>query len=169
MMQNSGQTSREILEIIREIPRSSTVDIATLCPHLRRRIVSATLNNLWRRGVVTREDGDTAQGARWSINPDPSQKPPPPVRRRSPTERRVAGSAPDLASQEREISELRAWKAQAIARYPDLAVAPEILQARAHVADVYKDLGDKARAADVLAGGMDNSPVMLVALRALNG
>lgn len=62
-----------------------------------------------------------------------------------------------------ELAELRAWKADAIARYPDLGVKPVVLEARKIVADVF---GKEKRDA-IMRGEHDAGPAMKVAVSAL--
>ena len=84
---------------------------------------------------------------------------------------RSVTTAPEVVPQSARdrIAELEAWKAAAIARYPDLAVAPEVLEARNLVADMLREDGDKLGAAEVLAGRRDHTPLVRVTLRALGG
>lgn len=64
------------------------------------------------------------------------------------------------------VAELKEWQAKAIAKYPDLGVKPEVLVARRIVAQVYETKGDKQKVHDALAGKLDESPLIQVALLA---
>jgi hypothetical protein len=66
-----------------------------------------------------------------------------------------------------EIAELKAWKVDAIARYPDLGVEPLILKARKIVANIYHKKLDTTRKADALAGRLDKTPIMEATVAAL--
>lgn len=65
-----------------------------------------------------------------------------------------------LQRKEARIKELEAWKADAIARFPELGVDPKLLAARRRLAEFYSE----ADRAAVLAGEFDNSIAMRVLL-----
>jgi len=58
------------------------------------------------------------------------------------------------------IATLEAWKADAIKRFPDLAVDPAIITARKKVAALYRADGDNMKASAVIAGQHDHTPIM---------
>lgn len=69
-----------------------------------------------------------------------------------------------------EIETLKAWKADAIARYPDLAVDPLLLKARQIVAKTVRSKGDAGSEAvyqQVMSGARDESVAVLATLEAL--
>lgn len=72
----------------------------------------------------------------------------------------LRGSSDDAAKA--AIAELEAWKANAVARYPDLAVDPVLHKARELLAVAMAPLG---QAADVRDGMFDDTPAM-TAIRA---
>jgi hypothetical protein len=61
------------------------------------------------------------------------------------------------------IKELDAWKADAIARFPDLAVEPALIAARKKVAALFHSEGDKVKANAVLTGLHDATPIVRLA------
>lgn len=62
-----------------------------------------------------------------------------------------------------KIEELAKWKEDAVARFPDLAVPPSIVTARAKVAAIYRADGDELKAAAIEAGKHDNTPILRAA------
>ena len=71
-----------------------------------------------------------------------------------------------IAALKSEIAELRAFKAAALERYPDLAVPEVVMRARKIVA---KHLSDPANMTRLNNGLMDSSPIMLATIAALEG
>lgn len=59
-----------------------------------------------------------------------------------------------------KVAELEEWKADAIKRFPDLAVDPAVIQARKRVAAMFRSDGDSMKADAALSGQMDNTPIM---------
>lgn len=59
-----------------------------------------------------------------------------------------------------KIAELEAWQAHAIARYPDLAVEPAIIEARKRVAAILRETGDTSGADQVMHGNRDHTPIV---------
>lgn len=72
-------------------------------------------------------------------------------------------TVPEFQRMKREVEELRAWKEEAIRRFPDLAVPAIVIEARALVATEL----DNGHKAEVLAGKKDDSPIMRAVLAAL--
>lgn len=71
-----------------------------------------------------------------------------------------AGLAARLATAQAAIAELERWKADAIARFPDLGVDPAVVRARQHLAAMFRSDGDTIKAEQVLSGNMDRTPIM---------
>ncbi len=69
---------------------------------------------------------------------------------------------------EDEVASLRTWKADALERYPDLAVDQTTLTARKLVAKILRDGGDTQGADNVLHGSRDGSMIMRATVEALN-
>ncbi len=63
-----------------------------------------------------------------------------------------------------ELKTLRRWKADAIARFPELGVDPLILRARKQVASILRDEGSEAKAALVERGELDDGETMRIVL-----
>lgn len=179
MITTKPSTINEILEIVTALPGATSGQIIDLMPHVKKQSVYAGLNNLYVRGLVTREKvGSSAQGRpayAWSVNPD--GKPPVVARKVKPSttlrwntcavSTRPPEPSPVLMFQS-ELEELRRWKADAIARYPDLAVDPLVLKARNMVAEEIGSADTVMRDA-VLRGERDGALPMRVALKLLEG
>lgn len=177
MTTTKPSTINEILEIVTALPGATSGQIIDLMPHVKKQSVYAGLNNLYVRGLVTREKvGSSTQGRpayAWSVNPD--GKPPVVVRKVKPSNTlrwnscSVSTRPPEPpADLYGELEELRRWKADAIARYPDLAVDPLVLKARNMVAEEIGSADTVMRDA-VLRGERDGALPMRVALKLLEG
>ena len=119
------------------------------------------------RGTKAREgDRGRATVHTYTLNPDPAARPPipPKLKLRKPT---TAGYDEQIATLRAEVASLRQWKADAIARYPDLDVDPVVLEARRIVAD---EIGtsDPHLVQQVLDGRKDTILPMRVTINALN-
>lgn len=160
-----------ILEIMRELPDSTLGDVCALMPHVSYSAVSSTISYLKKTGVVEvsgRKSIMRSNGApnrvstyRLSTNPTPNVVR---MKRKEPTE---AGLRMQVKQLQEQIAELVAWKQEAIARFPDLAVDPVILRARELVSAEVKAGGDNALAEAVLAGRKDDTLMMRVTIKAL--
>jgi hypothetical protein len=147
----------EVLEIVREMPGVTSGQIVELMPHItKKQSVYAALNSQYLRGVIARDtvppEGKGRPAFAWKMNPDPAQKPP--VRSvSSATSQKIVDTT--VTSLRAQIAELEAWKADAIGRYPDLAVDAIVLKARSIVAAELHDGGDFVGSEAVLAGHRD--------------
>lgn len=165
-------TTEEALEIIREMPGVTSGNIVELMPHANQQTVYSTLNAQYIRGNLTRvtgpSDGKGWVPYQWSIAPA-GTKPPVVVRKgkQKVSAPKPTGDAPVLMFQT-ELEELRRWKAEAIARYPDLAVDPIILKARGIVAAEMDGVDDDYAAA-VRAGKRDGVLAMRLVVKMLEG
>ena len=66
-----------------------------------------------------------------------------------------------------ELKELRAFKADAIKRFPELMLSPKIIKARKVWADALRSEGQIGKASIVDSGGLDDTEQMRVLLHAL--
>lgn len=177
--------TEEVLEIIREMPGVTSGNIIELMPHTNKQTIYATLNAQYIRGVVVREtedgDGKGSPSFQWSMAPEgttppvvktkvkPSDQPrwnsctatyvPVPL---GPTSQTIFDAL------NRDMEDLRRWKAEAIARYPDLGVDPIILKARNIVAEEMDGVDDDYAAA-VRAGKRDGVLAMRLVVKMLEG
>ena len=70
---------------------------------------------------------------------------------------------------DQELIDLRTWKKDAIARFPELGTSRLVLQARARIAEIYRIDGNPTKAFMVERGDMDEGEAMRVALCILRG
>lgn len=168
-------TRKEVLEIVRTLPGVDASEIITLMPHVSRATVYCALTKLKAEGVLIvdgkkqlkRSNGAPYWASKYVLNPSPNPSPTSNVvkmKRRAPTEVGVNVQMQELKAR---IAELEAWKRDAIARYPDLAVAPVVLKARKIVADEVRAGGDRALADHVMAGHKDDTLMVRVTIKAL--
>lgn len=150
--------------LIAEQPGISSKEIAEFFTELKNHEsqVSAVLSHLYGEGGYRRER--TAGERSFRYWPDPDAKPQPIPHKGKQTE---VGAAVDLVALREEVVELRAWKADAIARFPALAVPPLVLKARQVVADQLRDCSDPEGAKAVLAGNRDHTTLLKAVVRAL--
>ena len=161
----------EVLEIIREMPGLTSTEIATLLPHRNKITVATTVFRLKNEGIVETTDKKAIVGKdgkpksvpiyTLSANPTPNVVK---MKRKAPTEAALHIQIKQLTTQ---IAELEAWNRDAIARYPDLAVAPTILKARKLVAEEVRAGGDHGLAEQIMAGSKDTTLMVRVAIKAL--
>lgn len=156
---------KEILEIVRELPGVTSEEITALMPHTTRQSVRHELKRLAFKGKIDRViKKKPGEGGRQPYAYSISQTGKPPLKL-------VPKKAPPVVSEclvsalRAEIAELKAWKAEAIRRYPDLGVPPEVLAARKIVAETMS--GDKMFVDSLMRGEKDNLPIMKVALKAM--
>lgn len=147
----------QVMEIMKTMPGLRLTEIAQFV-EFRRESVSARLTQLKREGRVKHEDGKYYPG-----NGTP-QLPaiPPKLRIRKSTKDNLR-----ITELEEEILQLKAWQQSAIAKYPDLGVDPKILAARALAIEYYRRLNDSHKIADIKAGKLDETPLIQVALMAM--
>lgn len=75
------------------------------------------------------------------------------VEKRHPNRKRRAKTEPELFA-------LRKWKADAIKRFPELAVSERVLKARLTLADIYRKEGQSIKATLVEKGELDDTEAM---------
>jgi hypothetical protein len=151
--------------LIAEQPGISSKEIAEFFTELKNHEsqVSAALSVLYGEGGYRRERAAGQRSFRYW--PDAEAGPQPVVTKaRKQTE---AGAHAECAILRERIAELEAWQAEALKRFPDLAVAPTIITAREIVAKRLKANGDANGALDVQAGRRDHTPIMQAAVDAL--
>lgn len=158
----------EVFEVVKAIPGITSPEVGQLMTHVKQSAVDQALSAGYIMGHLLREDKpcDPKPGGRSSLySYSVAERVVPPVRaykRKTPT---PAGVNATVSALKAELAELKTWKAQAIARYPDLLVSPEVLAARKLVAGVFKAKGDVHAAQEVLDGKRDNAvPVQAVLL-----
>lgn len=163
----------ELREVIANLPGITVHDMKELMPHVNYSTLTARLQMLYLEGVVLREKVPNpiskGKGLKsvfsYKLNPNP--KPVPPVQPMRNTTPSTAGLTARIDELTNTIKELKAWKANAIARYPDLDVDPIVLEARNIVASEL-DGSDSILADQVRRGLKDSILPMRVTIAALS-
>ena len=174
-----GFMRREILAHIAANPGCTSLDIANDIDRKHFNVGTA-LGILTKRGVVARQ----RDGKHFRYVLPQAYKPIKP--RSKPVELDLFTISDDAKATEAEamierlasrisklvkvVSELAKWKADAIAKHPDLApVDPLLLKAREIVAQISTNNRNHVMASRVLEGAYDNTDVVQAALAALRG
>lgn len=168
---NSGETQAEVLEIIREMPGVTSAEIVSLMPHRSRSSVMSMVFWLKSKGaieesgkkVISMKNGAPKHVATYTLSSTPTHNVVK-MKRKAPTEAALHIQIKQLNAQ---IAELEAWKRDAIARYPDLAVDPTVLKARKLVAEEVRAGGDHTLADQIMLGRKDDTLMMRVTIKAL--
>lgn len=162
---------REVLEAIREFPGSTSRELHDVLPHIPLATLCGVISRLHSEGVlkygvgrvITMANGRPKTQRTHEIDPDFLLKSP----RRKPSKKPSVLVDNRVRELEVQLAELKAWKEDAIARYPDLKVDPLVLRARQLVAEELRASDEPKMAEDVMAGYKDGSPLMRVTIRVL--
>lgn len=146
----------KILETVKQMPGSKSAEIALLAD-IKLNSVSSRITRLVATGALRREGKMIFLGSGEAQKAPVSKK----LRMKPTTKMNLR-----IQELEAEVHELECWKEDAIRRYPDLSVKPEILAARKIIAKVFSDQQDHTKAREAMAGNLDKSPIMQVALLA---
>lgn len=152
---NAKPQHEQVLEIVKAMPGCTLTEVCTLVD-FRRASVSSRLHQLKCEGKIRHENNRY-----YPSDGTPQKTIPKKLKMKQSTKNNLR-----LIELEELVIELQLWKEAAIKRYPDLGVKPEILAARKIVAQVFKNMGDKHKEAETLAGRLDESPLIQVALLA---
>ena len=157
----------EVFQAVQLLGAATANQVLELLPNTNVGSVPSALLKAFQSGLLVREKllrpGRKGIEYAYKVNPDPAKTPPP----KPPKAPTPVGLEMRLSDALQRVAVLEAWKAAAIARYPNLGVDPKVLEARAIVAKVFKDTHDLSRAQSVEAGQNDTSPIMLATLAAL--
>lgn len=157
----------EVEEVVREMGPVTALEVIQLMPHASRQQVYARLNSLEAQGKISSEKIPDPKDDRRKVNRysyGGSPRSPKPRQRKVPTNQAQAVNAADYRA---KIAELEEWKAQAIARFPELGVDPETLAARKIVHKMLVEAGDRNLAKHVLAGDKDETMLIRAVVAAL--
>lgn len=166
-------TRSEIIDVIKAMPGATASEIIQLMPHVSRAATSSMLTVLKKQGLITvseKKKEITSSGKAHSVSTfvlNPDYRPGSNVvqmQRREPTDAGLKARVDELHG---KLVALQLWKEEAIARYPDLAVAPLVLKARKLVADEVRAGGDRHLADEIMAGRKDTTLMVRVTLKAL--
>lgn len=157
----------EVEEIVREMGRVTALEVIQLMPHVSRQQVYSRLSSLEAQGKISSEKIPDPKDDHRKVNCYSFGGTPKPVAARArkvPTNQAQMVNAADYRA---KIAELEKWKADAIARYPDLGVDPDVLAARKIVHRMVKEGGDKHMADQIIAGHKDEALMMRAVIAAL--
>lgn len=161
---------KEIIDTLRMMPNRTGQELMDALPHIKRSTMYSALSTLRNNDAITISgqdpqflgpDGEpTKMINRYSATDTPFPK------RKPPKRQGYKGIANALKDQ---VAELQRWKANAIKQYPDLAVPSSVLKARKVVADEVAATGDSALADQIRRGDQDNSLMMRVTIKVMEG
>lgn len=148
-----GCTYAELAQLVDKSPAAVAQTVRTLCDRglvrIERDTVPPTSGKRKAVSVIRCHAIDPAEAAR--------------------KQSEAAAKAGSLNDQLRELEELRAFKAMAIKRYPDLVVPEITFRARKIVARTFEQQNDMLKAQEFIAGRHDHTPIMLATIAALEG
>lgn len=162
----------QIVDVLKVMPNLTTPEIITLIPDRRSESVVSQISLASRGGRLLREPIPRKPGQRggtqyrYSVNPNFVTSSHKPVQRKPKLTDNGMAARLDIAN--KLVSELQAWKVDAIARYPDLAVDPTVIEARKILARVLRDIGDKHGSDEVMCGRRDTTVAMLATVEAVS-
>lgn len=164
-MPSSFSLQDEIKTLLKdEADGLSTQQIAEFFPDRPYNTISAAISTIYALGGYRRERVPGSLAYRYWCDPSVPPAPPREIKLRVPT---ATGLQARLDEATAKIAELEEWKADAIKRFPDLAVPPLVITAREIVAKRLKANGDPNGAHDVLAGRRDHTPLVQATVDAL--
>jgi hypothetical protein len=124
---------------------------------------SANLSTLYQEGGYRREPLPGVRAFRYFRDPGA----PPKERVARPRKQTEAGARAECTILRERIAELEAWQADALKRFPQLAVPPLVIRAREIVAQEYREQNDPHGAQDTLAGKRDHTVMLKAVVRSL--
>lgn len=154
----------EVLEIVREMQDVTASEVVELMPHAKQQTVYAALGVCEMSGQITstkvQKGNRFVKQYRYGGVPKSLK----PIKIATPT---PAAMCANEASLKQRIAELEAWKADALARYPELAVDPIILKSRSIVSAMVEKEGDRRLAEDIRSGRKDATILVRAVAQAL--
>jgi hypothetical protein len=161
-----GELQPKIREVLASISDVTAKEIATLIPDVTEHSVRQAARAMVNKGEVLKtvrpRPGIRGVEYQYYLNPNPPSRRP--MKLKSPTANGLTARLDELQAQ---VAELEAWKQNALARHPDLAVDPVILRARAIVSQKLREHNDFAGAERAIAGTLDDKPIMWATVAAL--
>ncbi len=140
----------EVIEIVANLPGITRAEVIDLMPHEPKINIDRNLSYLTKNGRITR----SAER--------PFKHYPPAHGVELPAPKVVPIASARIRELEATVADLQAWKAMALARFPDLAVEPIILQARRIAAEAAPEHADQ-----IAKGLKDSSPIIRAVVMAL--
>lgn len=142
----------EVLETVRGWPGITSPQLKEVMQLKNPHGVDSTLHYLVKQGRLRRDGIKRPQG--YYIATKDAPKP-------------ITTDAGDkIRDLQAKVAELEAWKADAIARYPDLGIPPLLKRARQIAAKRFKS---EPAHSDIVSGRKDNSALILAIMDALEG
>lgn len=175
MKHGHNVTRDKVLDTLRALPNITTNDLFELIPECPRYSVQSTVSKLYKRGVIvdgpkkveTRAGGVKFSARTYAVSPKAAELLSGFKQYKSTAVLTDAGLNVRIEELKREVQELRAWKSDAMERFPDLAVPPLVLKARKFAADEARSSGDSQLANSIMCGHKDNTLLVRVALKIL--
>lgn len=175
MKHGHNVTRNKVLQTIGMFPNTTTNEIVDLLPEISRISLQSTISRLFKNDVLIkgspkieiREGGKPYSARTYIVNPNAVGRL---KRATSPKPASVltdAGLNARIEELKREVQELKAWKNDALERFPELAVPPLLLRARKFAADEARSSGDNQLATSIMCGHKDNTLLVRVALKVL--
>lgn len=164
----------EVFEVMKKNPNKTSRDLHELLPHLTLQNVSAAVNALKVKGIVTitgekaeaSDAGNITTHRCYSVDLGRVAKcsPPQPAQQRN--------AQPDLFNKlietlKAEVDMLEKWKEAALLRYPELDIDPLLLKARAFLAAESEEQNCKPAAHAYINGNRDHTIAVRALVRAL--
>lgn len=170
MREAKEKITNEVLGVVEALPGVTAREIYTLIPHIPKGTISYALHALKSDGKIV-TDGtrklDTAGGSRAFVTYKINDNPTPTKEGRKTKQPTTAGLREQVERLRKQVAGLEAWKAAALQRCPDLAVAPTVIKARKLVADEVRTNGDPLLADQIIRGMKDETLLVKVAVKAL--
>lgn len=170
MRHPQNYTHNKIMETLSLFPNITSAEVMDLLPELPKSSVYTFLSKGAAKGMLVegpKKYPPTGEGYKqrtYAVNPNytPKQR-----HIQTPVKPTEAGFNARIEELHAKLAELESWKADAIARFPDLAVPPLVLTARKLAADEVRAGGDSALANQIMAGQKDGTMLVRVTLKAL--
>jgi len=166
---------REVLDMLKLHPNSTTKDLHSLMPHLDIDHISHAISSMMGKDVVfiTGKKRETGPSGRTTTHRAYSAKQPKETSSKPQVKPQVKPQSELLNSLiktlEAEVKMLQEWKQAALLRYPDLDVDPLLLEVRALLAAEAEEHGSKEVADAYISGHRDNSFAVRALVKALGG
>jgi hypothetical protein len=176
-MSSKEENYAKIIEALEAFPDSTSKEVHSFLPDVPFPTLACYIHELRKEGKLKCTGTKQVTGVRGIVRPvytyaiaAPGEKGDD-VRsynsKSKPAQTPTAGYEVLIETLRGQIKELSQWKIDALERYPDLAVAPIVLKARAIVAEEFRAAGDTHVADMVMRGRQDATLAMRVTIKAL--
>lgn len=159
----------QIMEILTSLPGSTMAEIAILMPEYKN--PSGEVAYLAKKGII-RSEKNQSNHNRYFINDTAETKQRDAIVLATGQSNKQIVVTPgfDPLQEElvKELKELREFKAMAIAKYPGLAIKPEIIEGRKILVEFFTRTGETNKVEMVKNGQLDHVPMMQAVIIALD-